>query len=156
MRKKVPKSGHVHGPRNRRTTVPLRHPTPKRASANERAIKMGGAEGIPPRLFASGLSLEKARTQRVAGGYPPPPPFLWPARWHSLVLGLGGAVGRLCVYFGAHVRALIWELSFAKFFFSMFFLENASQIGLSIPKGIAPLPHQRQRSQKSASGNERL
>ena len=34
--------------------------TPKRASGNERAIKKGWAGGIPPRLFASGLSLEKA------------------------------------------------------------------------------------------------
>ena len=41
----------------------------------------------------SRLSLEKARTQRVAGGGPPPP-FLWPARWHSLVLGLGSALFR--------------------------------------------------------------
>ena len=30
--KKRPKSGHVHGPRNRPTTVPLRPTTPKRAS----------------------------------------------------------------------------------------------------------------------------
>ena len=37
------------------TIVPLRPTTPKRASANERAIKKGGG-GPPPRLFASGLS----------------------------------------------------------------------------------------------------
>ena len=41
------------------TIVPLRPTTPKRASANERAIKRG-AGASPPRLFASGLSLEKA------------------------------------------------------------------------------------------------
>ena len=59
LRKKVPKSGHVLGDRTSSTTVPLRPTTPKRASANERAIKRG-AGGHPPRLFASGLSLEKA------------------------------------------------------------------------------------------------
>ena len=36
-----------------------------------------------------------------------------------------------------------------------FLLENASQIGLSIPEGIAPPPDQRQRSQKRASGSKR-
>ena len=55
----------------------------------------------------SRLSLEKARTQRVAGGGPPPP-FLGPARSHSLVLAWWGAAGRLLGYFGAHLRALIW------------------------------------------------
>ena len=39
--------------------------------------------------------------------------------------------------------------------FSIFFLENASQIGLRIPEVIDSLPYQKQRSQKSASGNER-
>ena len=58
-RKKRPKSGHVDGPRNRRTTRTMWHPTPKRASGNERALTQGGG-GHPPRLFASGLSLEKA------------------------------------------------------------------------------------------------
>ena len=38
----------------------MRPTTPKRASGNERALKKGGAGGHPPRLFASGLSLEKA------------------------------------------------------------------------------------------------
>ena len=42
----------------------------------------------------SRLSLEKARTQRVAGGGPRPPLFLWPARWHSLVLALGATLFR--------------------------------------------------------------
>ena len=58
-RKKRPKSGHVHGHRTSPTTVPLRPATPKPASGNERALKKGGG-GPPPRLFASGLSLEKA------------------------------------------------------------------------------------------------
>ena len=54
------------------TTVPLRPATPKRASANERAIKEGGAGGHPPRLFASGLSLEKAWIPRPGPGGNPP------------------------------------------------------------------------------------
>ena len=48
----------------------MRHPTPKRASGNERPIK-GGAGGIPPRLFASGLSLEKAWIPRPGPGGEP-------------------------------------------------------------------------------------
>ena len=47
-RKKRPKSGHVDGPRNRRTTRTMWHPTPKRASGNERAIKPG-VQGACPR-----------------------------------------------------------------------------------------------------------
>ena len=52
---KVSKSGHVHRHRNRPTTAPLRHPTPKQASGSKRAIKWG--RGALPRL-ASGLSRE--------------------------------------------------------------------------------------------------
>ena len=85
----------------------------------------------------------------------PAPPFLWPARSHSLVLGLGDALFRLCAYFEPHVRALIWGLSFAKFFFSIFFPENASQIGLRISEGIAPRTDQRERSPKRASDSKR-
>ena len=46
--KKRPKSGHVHGRRNSPSTGTMWHPTPKRASANERAIKTGG-RGASPR-----------------------------------------------------------------------------------------------------------
>ena len=70
--KKRPKSGHVHGHRNSPTTAPLRYPTPKRASGNERAIKKRGGGGPPPRLFASGLSLEKAWIPRPGPGGNPP------------------------------------------------------------------------------------
>ena len=59
-------------------------------------------------------------------------------------------------YYGTHLRTLIWELSFAKMLFSIFFLENASQIGFRIPGVTAPRTYQRQRSQNPASGNERL
>ena len=46
--------------RNSPTTVSLRPTTPKRASEQRAGLKPGGAGGHPPRLFASGLSLEKA------------------------------------------------------------------------------------------------
>ena len=59
-------------------------------------------------------------------------------------------------YYGTHLRTLIWELSFARMLFSIFFLENASQIGFSIPEVTAPRTYQRQRSQNPASDNERL
>ena len=44
---------------------------PKRASGNERALNPGGAGGHPPRLFASGLSLEKAWIPRPGPGGKP-------------------------------------------------------------------------------------
>ena len=45
--KKRPKSGHADGCRNSPSTGTMWHPTPKRASANERAIKKGGAGALP-------------------------------------------------------------------------------------------------------------
>ena len=76
------------------------------------------------------------------GGYPPAPPSFM-AR--SLALARFGVVGhsRTVVVFSCnHFRALIWGLSFAKMLFSIFSLENASQIGLSISEVIAPLSYQ--------------
>jgi len=70
--KKRSKSGYADGHRNSPTTGTMRPTTPKRASGNERAIKKGGAGGIPPRLFASGLSLEKAWIPRPGPGGNPP------------------------------------------------------------------------------------
>ena len=102
----------------------------------------------------SRLSLEKARTQRVAGEGPRPPFF----RARSLALaGFGGcaALFRSIGYDGAYVCTLIWRLSFIKCFFSIFFRKNASQIGFSIPEETSPLPYQRQRSRKRASGSKR-
>ena len=49
----------------------------------------------------------------------------------------------------------IWKPSFTKMLFSMFSLENASQIGFRIPEGIAPRTDQRQRSPKRASDSKR-
>ena len=70
--KKRPKSGYADGHRNSPTTGTMRHPTPKRASGNERPLNPGGAGGHPPRLFASGLSLEKAWIPRPGPGGKPP------------------------------------------------------------------------------------
>ena len=103
----------------------------------------------------SRLSLEKAWTQRVAGGYPPSPPFF---RARSLPLArFGGRVAlfRSMGYYGAHLRTLIWEPSFPKMLSSIFFLENASQIGFRISGEIVPLSYQGQRSPKRANGSER-
>ena len=52
-------------------------------------------------------------------------------------------------------RGRLWRLSFAKMLSSIFSLENASQIGLSIPEETAPLSYQRQRSPKRANESER-
>ena len=90
----------------------------------------------------SRLSREKARTHSVAGGGPPPP--LFRARLLSLArFGGCAALFRSMGYYGAHVCTLIWRLSFIKMLFSIFLLENASQIGLRTPEGIAPRPFQR-------------
>ena len=86
---------------------------------------------------------------------PPAPPGLGPARSHSLVLAWWSALSRSIGYYEPHVRALIWRLSFVKCFLSIFFPENASQIGLSIPEVTTPLSYQRQRSPKRASESER-
>ena len=66
-----------------------------------------------------------------------------------------GALFRWWGYFGTNVRTLIWGLSFGKCFLSIFFSENAFQIGLSIPEGIAPRTDQRERSPKRASDSKR-
>ena len=86
-----------------------------------------------------------------------PDAFLLPPRWVSRLplirssvrtghLPRGKALGRRS---GA-------ETFFQKCFFSIFLLENASKIGFRISVVIAPPPYQIQRSQKPASGNERL
>ena len=64
--KKRPKSGHIHGLRNRRNIASLRPTTPKPASGNERAIKTGGPGGLPPALFLP-ISREKWGPRRAGG-----------------------------------------------------------------------------------------
>ena len=92
----------------------------------------------------------ESRKKERRGLCPLDPLLLWSARWHSLVLAWWDTLSRSLDYFGTHLRALIWKLSFTKCFFSIFFLENASQIGLSIPEGIAPRTDQRQRPPKTS------
>ncbi len=67
---------------------------------------------------------------------------------------VGGHGGRGTIT-GPMSIPLIWNLSFTKMLSSIFFLENASQIGLSIPEEIEPRTGQRQPSPNPASGNER-
>ena len=69
--KKRPKSGHVHGHRNSPTTAPLRYPTPKPASGNERAIKKGGPGGKAPGALSSGFLRRKPGSRPESGGKPP-------------------------------------------------------------------------------------
>ncbi len=69
--------------------------------------------------------------------------------------GVCATLSRWRGYYGTHVRALIWRLSFIKCFFSIFFPENAFQIGLRIPEEIAPRTDEGQQPPKRASANER-
>ena len=69
--------------------------------------------------------------------------------------GVCATLSRWRGYYGTHVCALIWRLSFIKCFFSIFFPENAFQIGLRIPEEIAPRTDPGQQPPKRASGNER-
>ena len=62
------KSGHVHGFRNSPSTGTLRPTTPKRASGNERAIKMGVQGAKPPALFPPAFSGESRAPARSRAG----------------------------------------------------------------------------------------
>ena len=86
--------------------------------------------------------------ERLGTGSPPHPPQcahwgtygLW---WLRLDLteqspGLFDPQGE-----GFGGMSLFWKLSFGKILSSIFSLENASQIGLSIPEEIVPLPYQK-------------
>ena len=116
---------------------------------------MDPATWFPARLRAGArLSPEKAGGKSAGGSAPWTPGFV--ARSLSLArFGGCGALFRSIGYYGAYVRTLIWRLSFTKMLFSIFFLENASQIGFGIPEEIAPLLYQRQRPPKRASGSKR-
>ena len=56
--KKRPKSGHVHGHRNSPSTGTMWHPTPKRASGNERPLNRGGGGHPPATLCVRAFSRE--------------------------------------------------------------------------------------------------
>ena len=89
------------------------------------------------------------------GGWPPAPPFYSPLAARSFCFGGRATLFRSIGYYDAHVGTLIWKLSFAKMLFSIFSLENASQIGFRISGEIVPLSYQGQRSPKRANGSER-
>ena len=80
------------------------------------------ATWVPARLRAGSPAFSgESRRKRAPGAVPPGPPVLWPARSRSLVLAVvahcsgGWAItAPICV-------PLIWEFSFAKCFFSIFF-----------------------------------
>ena len=70
-RKKRSKSGHADGHRNSPSTGTMRHPTPKRASANERAINQGGRGPSPATLCVRAFSRESLDPRPGPGGNPP-------------------------------------------------------------------------------------
>ncbi len=81
--KKRPKSGHADGHRNSPSTGTMWYPTPKRASANERAIKEGGPGGAAPGALSSGFLRRKPGSRPESGGNPrgrsgPAPVPTWP------------------------------------------------------------------------------
>ena len=69
--KKRPKSGHGHGPRNSLSTGTMWHPTPKRASANERALSQEGRGPSPATLCVRAFSRESLDPRPGPGGKPP-------------------------------------------------------------------------------------
>ena len=84
----------------------------------------------------------------------PRPPFMG----RSFPLARFGVVGRSGAVVGLFRNPSTCpdlETFFPKNAFQHIFLENASQIGLRIPEGIAPRTDQRQRSQKPASDSKR-
>ena len=58
FQKKAPKSGHVHGHRNRRTTGTMWHNPQNERASSERAIKKGVQGAEPPALFPPAFSRE--------------------------------------------------------------------------------------------------
>ena len=75
--------------------------------------QVGTCRWVPARSPAGIQAFSKRKPGRKESrGWPPRPPFLWPARSHSLVLAWWGALFRSMGYYGAHVRALIWDAFF--------------------------------------------
>ena len=66
------------------------------------------ARWFPARSRAGIQAFSRESPDAKSRGGAPAPPGLGPARSHSLILAWWGATGRCCVYFAAHVRALIW------------------------------------------------
>ena len=128
-----------------------------------RTLRVGSSEaalgaqrpGGPRRLRrGSPAFFGRKPEERTPGASPWTPVFM--ARLLPLArFGVCATLSRWRGYYGTHVRALIWRLSFIKCFFSIFFPENAFQIGLRIPEEIAPRTDEGQQPPKRASGNER-
>ena len=164
LRKKVSKSGHVHGLRNSPTTAPLRPTTPKRASGNERAINQGGrgfseasgrsAPGAPP--ARRGSPFLPRNGEKEGRGQAPWTPGFYSRSFPLARFGVVGRSGTVVELVRSPSTCPDLGTFFRKNACSAYFLlENASQIGLSIPEGIAPPPDQRQRSQNRARGSKR-
>ena len=114
----------------------------------------GGGTRLEPAPWGSrptpGGSLAFSReSRRKSAGGSPWPPASWPARYARSFWRLCPHCSDRFVYFGAHLRALIWGL-FRKILFSIFSLENASQIGFNILEVIASRTHQRKLPQKTS------
>ena len=113
------------------------------------------AAWVPARLRAGArLSPEKAGG-KSAGGLAPWTPFFYgplvPTRSFWRLCRIVPVVG----LFRNPSTCPDLETFFPKNAFQHIFLENASQIGLSIPEGIAPRTDQRERSPKRASDSKR-
>ena len=120
------------------------------------SYEASGRSAPLPRLPGGGPHFSREMGRKRAGGKPPGPPGFMARLLPLARFGVCATLSRSWGYFAAHLRTLIWGLSFIKCFFSIFSPENASQIGFGIPEEIAVLPYQSQPSQKPASGNERL
>ena len=71
-RKSVPNQGTQMGSEIAPPSEQCAPPRQNERASSERALNPGGAGGHPPRLFASGLSLEKAWIPRPGPGGEPP------------------------------------------------------------------------------------
>ena len=100
--------------------------------------RVGPATWFPARSRAGIQAFSRESPDaKSRGGNAPRPPWFRGRSFPLARFGVGGAAGRLLDYFVTHVRALIWRLSFAKCFFTIFFRKNASQIGVSTSEVIA-------------------
>ena len=113
------------------------------------------APWFPARLRAGArLSPEKAGGKSAGGKPPGPPSFMARSLLARSFWGLCHIVPvvRLfrCPCTCPDLGAFFWKM-----LLEHIFLENASQIGLSIPEGIAPRTDQRERSPKRASDSKR-
>ena len=117
--------------------------------------RVGPATWVPARLRAGArLSPEKAGG-KSAGGVAPWTPFFMARSFPLAGFGVVGRSGAVVGLLRCPCTCPDLETFFRKMLSSIFSLENASQIGLSIPEGIAPRTDQRERSPKRASDSKR-